>query len=137
MTEQRVALLTGGNTGIGLEIARQLAQVGVHVVIGTCDGERARLAVEDLARQQRGVDRVRIDLDDLSTEAPAADEIRSRYGRLDILINNAGVFDFADATPSEASINAVRRVMEINFIVALAVTQAVLPLLRQSPPRVS
>ncbi|MGO4113664.1 SDR family oxidoreductase [Rhizobium ruizarguesonis] len=133
MTEQRVALVTEGNKGIGLEIARQLAQAGVHVVIGARDDERARVAVEELTQQGPSVDSVRIDLDDLSTVAPAADEIRSRHGRLDILVNNAGIFDFADAAPSEASIDAVRHVMEINFIGALAVTQAVLPLLREAP----
>ncbi|CCM77260.1 SDR family oxidoreductase [Rhizobium mesoamericanum] len=133
MTEQRVALVTGGNKGIGLQIARQLAQAGVHVVIVARDDERAQVAVEELVRQELSADSVRIDLDDLSTVATATDEIRSRYGRLDILVNNAGIFDFADSTPSKASIDAVRRVMEINFIGALAVTQAVLPLLRESP----
>jgi NAD(P)-dependent dehydrogenase (short-subunit alcohol dehydrogenase family) len=133
MTELRVALVTGGNKGIGLEIARKLAQAGVHVVIGARDDERARRAVEELARQGLSADCVRIDLDDLSTVAPAADEIRSRHGRLDILVNNAGIFDFADAAPGKASIEAVRHVMEINFIGALAVTQAVLPLLREAP----
>lgn len=132
MTEQRVALVTGGNKGIGLEIARQLAQAGVHVVIGARDEERAQRAVADLTRQELSVDSVRVDLDDLPTVAAAADEIRSRHGRLDILVNNAGIFDFADAAPSKASINAVRHVIEINFIGALAVTQAVLPLLREA-----
>ena len=133
MTEQRVALVTGGNKGIGLEIARQLAQAGVHVIIGARDDERARGAVGEFAHQGLRVDSVRIDLNDLSTVVPAANEIRSRNGRLDILVNNAGIFDFTDAAPSKASIDAVRRVMEVNFIGALAVTQAVLPLLRQSP----
>jgi len=132
MTEQRVALVTGGNKGIGLEIARQLAQARIHVVIGARDDERARLAVDELTQQGLSVVSVRIDLDDLSTVAAAADQIRARHGRLDILVNNAGIFDFADSAPSRASINAVRRVMEINFIGALAVTQAVLPLLRES-----
>ncbi|OLP59647.1 short-chain dehydrogenase [Xaviernesmea oryzae] len=133
MTEQRVALVTGGNKGIGLEIARKLAQAGVHVVIGARDDERARVAVEELRQQGLRVGSVRIDLDDLSTIAPAANTISSRYGRLDILVNNAGIFDFADAAPSTASVDAVRHVIEINFIGALAVTQAVLPLLREAP----
>jgi NAD(P)-dependent dehydrogenase (short-subunit alcohol dehydrogenase family) len=133
MTEQRVALVTGGNKGIGLEIARQLAQAGVHFVIGARDDERAGVSVKQLAQQGLSADSVRIDLHDLSTVAPVANEIRSRHGRLEILVNNAGIFDFADAAPSKASIDAVRYVMEINFIGALAVTQAVLPLLRKAP----
>ena len=59
--------------------------------------------------------------------------IQDRFGRLDILVNNAGIFDFGDAAPSKASLAAVRRVMEVNFIGALAVTQAMLPLLRAAP----
>jgi len=133
MTEQRVALVTGGNKGIGLEIARQLAQAGLHVVIGARDDERARVAVEEFTREKLSVVSVRIDLDDLSTVAPAVEKIRARHGRLDILVNNAGIFDFADGAPSKASIDAVRHVMEINFVGALAVTQAVLPLLKAAP----
>jgi NAD(P)-dependent dehydrogenase (short-subunit alcohol dehydrogenase family) len=56
-----------------------------------------------------------------------------KHGRLDILVNNAGIFDFADGPPGSASIEAVRRVLEVNFIGALAVTQAMLPLLRAAP----
>lgn len=133
MPEQRVALVTGGNKGIGLEIVRQLSQAGVHVIIGARNFERARAAAEDLSAQNLSVGIVRIDLDDLTTATNAANEIRSQYGRLDILVNNAGIFDFADAEPSRASIDAVRRVMEVNFIGALAVTQAMLPLLKKSP----
>jgi NAD(P)-dependent dehydrogenase (short-subunit alcohol dehydrogenase family) len=133
MTEQRVALVTGGNKGIGLEIARQLAEAGVHVVIGARDNGRAQIAVGELGLQGLRVDSVRIDLDDLTTVAPAAAEIRSHHGRLDILVNNAGIFDFADEAPSKASIDAVRHVMEVNFIGALAVTQAMLPLLQEAP----
>ncbi len=65
--------------------------------------------------------------------ASAARTITDRYGRLDILVNNAGIFDFADAPPSRASVAAVRRVMDVNFLGALAITQAVLPLLRNAP----
>ncbi len=133
MQKNRVALVTGANKGIGLEIARQLAQVGVHVIIGARDEGRGRAAVDDLASQHMVAQYVRLDLDDLASAETAANTIASEHGKLDILINNAGIFDFADAPPSRASIDAVRRVMEVNFIGALAVTQAMLPLLRQAP----
>jgi NAD(P)-dependent dehydrogenase (short-subunit alcohol dehydrogenase family) len=133
MEEQRIALVTGGNKGIGFEIARQLAQAGVHAVIGSRDDSRASSAVDELSRQGLDVSSVRIDLGDLATVVDAASHIRSRHGRLDILVNNAGIFSFADAPPSRASIDAVREVMEVNFIGALAVTQAMLPLLKEAP----
>jgi NAD(P)-dependent dehydrogenase (short-subunit alcohol dehydrogenase family) len=133
MQRERIALVTGANKGIGLEIARQLAEAGVHVIIGARNDERGRAAVDDLASQNLIVQSVRLDLDDLASVEAAAATIREEHGKLDILVNNAGIFDFSDAPPSSASIEAVRRVMDINFIGALAVTQAMLPLLKEAP----
>lgn len=133
MQRERIALVTGANKGIGLEIARQLAETGVHVIIGARNDERGRAAVDDLASQNLIVQSVRLDLDSLASVEAAAATIREEHGKLDILVNNAGIFDFSDAPPSSASIEAVRRVMDINFIGALAVTQAMLPLLKEAP----
>lgn len=133
MRKERVALVTGANKGIGLEIARQLAQAGIHVIIGARDEGRGRAAVDDLAAQGLVADYLRVDLDDLPSAEAAAVRITAEHGKLDILVNNAGIFDFADGPPGVASIDAVRRVMEVNFIGTLAVTQAMLPLLRQAP----
>jgi NAD(P)-dependent dehydrogenase (short-subunit alcohol dehydrogenase family) len=133
MENKRIALVTGANKGIGLEIARQLAEAGVHVIIGARNAARARTAVNDLVAKKLVAQSVPIDLDDLDTVATAAARIRSEHGKLDILVNNAGIFDFADGPPSQASIAAVRRTIEVNFIGALAVTQAMLPLLKEAP----
>lgn len=133
MQKERIALVTGANKGIGLEIARQLAEAGVHVIIGARNSEGGRAAVEDLASQKLIAQSIRLDLDNLTCVEAAAATIRSEHGKLDILVNNAGIFEFADAPPSSASIAAVRRVMEVNFIGALAVTQAMLPLLKEAP----
>ena len=124
----RVALVTGANKGIGREIARQLAQAGVQVILGARDAARAREAVADLHTSA-----VLIDLDSEASITEAATTIAEGHGRLDILVNNAGIFDPADAPPSQASLSAVRRVIETNFIGTLAVTQAMLPLLRAAP----
>ena len=129
----RVALVTGGNKGIGLEIARQLAQAGVRVIIGARDNGRAQKAVDDLAAQGLAAQSVRLDLDDEQSITAAATTFAAEHGRLDILVNNAGIFDAADGPPSTASLAAVRRVMETNFLDTLAVTQAMLPLLRAAP----
>lgn len=129
----RIALVTGANKGIGLEIARQLCQAGVTVIVGSRDEERGRRAAAGLSAGGPGVEAVRVDLDDEATILAAARWIAERHGRLDILVNNAGIADAADGPPGMASTAAVRRVMETNFIGTLAVTQAMLPLLRKSP----
>ncbi|MGV7206987.1 SDR family oxidoreductase [Oxalobacteraceae bacterium A2-2] len=129
----RVALVTGANKGIGLEIARQLAQAGVTVIIGARDAERAKAALASLASQGLAAQSVELDLNAPATIASAAEAIRTEHGRLDILVNNAGIVDAADGPPTTSSVEAVRRIMETNFIGTLAVTQAMLPLLRSSP----
>lgn len=132
MEHKRIALVTGANKGIGLEIARQLAEAGVTVIIGSRDAGRGQAAVAELAGQGLEATSVQLDVTDEASIAAAATTIGARDGRLDILINNAGIFDFADAAPSSASIPAVRKVLETNFVGALAVTQGMLPLLRKS-----
>lgn len=133
MTVSKVALVTGANKGIGLEIARQLATAGVLVVIGGRDPHKAGAAVDDLAKQGLVAHSVQLDVTDLASIAAATRTIADRHGRLDILVNNAGIVDAEDGPPSVSVPEAIRRIMETNFIGALAVTQAVLPLLRQAP----
>jgi NAD(P)-dependent dehydrogenase (short-subunit alcohol dehydrogenase family) len=132
MSQTRIVLVTGANKGIGLEIARQLAEAGVTVIIGARDPERGRTAAETLAARGLTVEAIRIDLNDGNSITAAAETIRERYGRLDILVNNAGIVDAEDGPPTSASPEAARRIMETNFIGTLAVTQAMLPLLRLS-----
>lgn len=133
MADKRIALVTGANKGIGLEIARQLAQAGNQVIIGARDADRAKAAVADLNAQGLAAQTLHIDLNDHAGIAAAAQPIQAQYGRLDILVNNAGVVDAADGPPSVSSAEAVRRIMDTNFVGTLAVTQAMLPLLRKSP----
>lgn len=128
----RNALVTGANKGIGLEIARQLAQTGVSVIIGARDAARGHAAVAELSSQGLETAFVQLDVLDEASIAAAAATISSQYGRLDILVNNAGIVDWTDGIPSRASLQAVRKVFETNFFGALAVTQAMLPLLLKS-----
>ena len=133
MTTQKIALVTGANKGIGLEIARQLAQSGVTVILGARDLIRGQQAVAPLISAGLDVEALKIDLNDETTIEAAAQGIGDRHGRLDILVNNAGIVDAEDGPPSVAAVGAARRLMETNFIGTLAVTQAMLPLLRRSP----
>lgn len=133
MTDTRIALVTGANKGIGLEIARQLAQAGVFVLIGARDATRASAAVADISSEGLKAEAFHIDLNDPNSIAAAAETIRDLHGRLDILVNNAGIVHAEDGPPTAASPEAARKIMETNFIGTLAVTQAMLPLLRLSP----
>lgn len=128
----RIALVTGANKGIGLEIARQLAQAGVTVLLGARDTARGEQAASMLLAAALTVKPIKIDVNDNATITAAAEEISNTYGRLDILVNNAGIVDAADGPPSVAAVAAARRLMETNFLGTLAVTQAMLPLLRRS-----
>jgi NAD(P)-dependent dehydrogenase (short-subunit alcohol dehydrogenase family) len=130
---KRIALVTGANKGIGLEIARQLAQAGVFVIIGARNLGRGKSAVKDLTSQGLAAQSVPIDLTDLASILAAAETIRTDHGRLDILVNNAGIVDAEDGPPTVSSPEAARRIMDTNFVGTLAVTQAMLPLLRKSP----
>jgi NAD(P)-dependent dehydrogenase (short-subunit alcohol dehydrogenase family) len=130
---RKIALVTGANKGIGLEIARQLARANVMVLLGCRDPARGQAAAAELARPGLAVEAIHIDLVDVDSIAAAAARIGEAHGRLDILVNNAGIVDAADGPPSSASLDAVRRLIETNFIGALAVTQAMLPWLRRSP----
>ena len=128
----RIALVTGANKGIGLEVARQLAEAGVTVVIAVRDLGLGKAAAAELASLGTLVECVQLDVNDEASIADAAERIAAKHGRLDILVNNAGIVDAADGPPSSASTAAVRRIMETNFIGTFAVTQAMLPLLRKS-----
>lgn len=132
MTTQKIALVTGANKGIGFEIARQLAQAGTVVLLGARDLVRGQQAATSLAAAGLDVEAIRIDLNDEKTIAAAAQAIGERHGRLDTLVNNAGIVDKEDGPPSVAATGAARRLMETNFIGTLAVTQAMLPWLRRS-----
>jgi NAD(P)-dependent dehydrogenase (short-subunit alcohol dehydrogenase family) len=134
MEEQKskVALVTGANKGIGLEIARQLAGAGVTVLVGARDAGRGADAAAAL--QSEGLDAhfIQLDVTDAASIAQAAAAIGEQHGRLDILVNNAGINDAADGPPANVSIEAARRLFETNFFAPLAVTQAMLTLLQKS-----
>ena len=130
---KKIALVTGANKGIGLEIARQLGQAGFTVFLGARNAALGEAAAAKLRANSLDVRCVELDLGNASTIAAAAKTIEALGGRLDVLVNNAGIADGADGPPSTANIDAVRRVMETNFVGTLAVTQAMLPLLKTAP----
>lgn len=134
MTDHRkgVALITGANKGIGFETARQLGLQQFVVLIGARDPTLGEPAAKKLAEMGMDARFIRLDVTDDATIHAAAHEIEDTFGRLDVLVNNAGTGSPSDAPPSKADLSEVRRVFEVNFFGALAVTQAMLPLLRKS-----
>ena len=129
---QRVALITGANKGIGREVAYVLGKIGARILLGARDRARGEVAAAEMREEGLYANFVYLDVNRPETLVAAAQEIEASYGRLDILINNAGIADQADGLPGSASMEAVRRVFDTNFFGALSATQAMLPLLRKS-----
>ncbi|HTW63152.1 MAG TPA: SDR family oxidoreductase [Bryobacteraceae bacterium] len=126
-----IALISGANKGIGYEIARGLGAKKITVLIGARDEGRGQAAADKLKAE--GVDArfVKLDVTDRGTIGHAAEWIAKEFGRLDILINNAGVAEWG-FKPSDVDLAKVREVYETNFFGPIALIQAMLPLLRNS-----
>jgi NAD(P)-dependent dehydrogenase (short-subunit alcohol dehydrogenase family) len=132
-TKEKIALVTGGNKGIGLELCRNLSRAGCTVFLGARNSEKGQAAVRQL--EQDGLSDIHfieLDVTKQDSVVAAAKHIQSKHGRLDILMNNAGVNLRGDGLPGAAEISAVEKVFETNFFGALRVAQAMLPLLRNS-----
>ncbi|MGW0771077.1 SDR family oxidoreductase [Streptomyces sp. NPDC002676] len=130
-TSQKTALITGANKGIGKETARRLAALGITVLIGARNAERGEAAAEELRADGADVRFVPLDVTDETSVQAAAQHIDATFGRLDILVNNAAIAA-GPQKPSETAAATVRQVYETNVFGVIAVTHAMLPLLRRS-----
>jgi NAD(P)-dependent dehydrogenase (short-subunit alcohol dehydrogenase family) len=126
-----IALITGANKGIGFEIARGLGAKKIKVLVGARDPARGQKAAEKLKAEGIDAQFVPLNVTDQETIQHAAQWIEKEFGRLDILVNNAGIGDFG-AKPSGADLAKVREVYDTNVFGPMAMTQAMLPLLRKS-----
>jgi NAD(P)-dependent dehydrogenase (short-subunit alcohol dehydrogenase family) len=134
----RVALVTGANRGIGREVARQLAERGYEVLLSARDGEKAAAAAAELAESMGAkVTPLTLDVADPESIAAAAERVRADPGRLDVLVNNAGIgsdFGVAGVAPD---FDKIQLALDTNFYGAYRLTVALLDLLRASEhPRI-
>jgi NAD(P)-dependent dehydrogenase (short-subunit alcohol dehydrogenase family) len=129
---KKIALVTGANKGIGRAIAAQLAKTGITVLLGARNAAAGEEAAAQLRKENLEVHFLHLDLVQPATIEAAAASIASRFQRLDVLVNNAAIVDPADGPPGTANLNSVKRILDTNFHGTLAVTQAMLPLLRKA-----
>jgi NAD(P)-dependent dehydrogenase (short-subunit alcohol dehydrogenase family) len=141
-TQNKVAFITGANRGIGLETARGLAARGIAVVLGCRDEAKGRAAADRLkAEGFDTVEAVRFDVTRPEDQREIRGHLEREYGKLDILINNAGIVreeaDFGTPggfnTTETVSPEVLRETFETNFFAVVALTQALLPLIRKAP----
>jgi NAD(P)-dependent dehydrogenase (short-subunit alcohol dehydrogenase family) len=133
---RKIALVTGANKGIGLEIVRQLARRDVVVLLGARDEVKGEAAAAQLRAEKLDVRLTHLDVTDRASISDAVARVENDFGRLDILVNNAGVgFEFGAnlESPWRVSPDMFQATYETNVFGVFAVTQAFLPLIRKSP----
>jgi len=142
MQDKPVALVTGANQGIGLQIAKELVENGFTVLVGSRNLARGEAAAKEIGSDAHAL---QLDVTDRASIDAAAKRIRNEFGRLDVLVQNAAISnttklpgqsiqEYAKLTrPSNVSLDEVRAVWETNVFGVLAVYQAMLPLLREAP----
>ena len=142
MQDKAVALVTGANQGLGLQIAKDLVSHGFTVLVGSRNLEKGETAAQSIGAAAHAV---QLDVTDQASITAAAERVRKEFGRLDVLVNNAAisntsklpgmsVAEYAKLTrPSNVSLVEMRAVWETNVFGVLAVYQAMLPLLRKAP----
>ena len=132
-----VAVVTGGNRGVGLEVCRQLAALGYAVVLGSRDLRRGELAAKEIDPEGERITPCHIEVDNSVNIEQCGEWVRERYGRVDAVVNNASTPPDLWAIAGNTDLSPVAEALDINLFGAWRVTQSLLPLLRRSPrPRV-
>jgi NAD(P)-dependent dehydrogenase (short-subunit alcohol dehydrogenase family) len=128
-----IALVTGANRGLGLEIARHLGRAGVTTILGARDGDAGAHAAATLCREGLDAHAIRLDVTSSATVGHCVDVVARRHGRLDVLVNNAGILpEAADDPAASPDVTRFEETFATNVFGVVRVTQAFLPLLRRS-----
>ena len=137
-----VALITGGNRGLGLQTARELGALGIRAILCVRDPETGAAAIATLKNEGFAAEAVQLDVADTTTHAEACGYIENYHGKLDILINNAGTWRESITSSSHVpnsdrtstlSMAILRKTFETNFFGTVALTQQLPPLIRKAP----
>jgi NAD(P)-dependent dehydrogenase (short-subunit alcohol dehydrogenase family) len=132
MTNNPVIVITGGNRGIGFEICRQLAGRGTHVVLTARQPEAGKEAVKRLAAQKLSAHFQPLNVTDAESAAALRGYLDRAFGRLDVLINNAGIYPKEDGPGLEVKLETVHATLETNTLAPLHLSQTMAPLLKRS-----
>ena len=124
----RVALVSGGNRGIGLEVCRRLAEEGLAVILGSRDEEQGRQAAESLPGN---VTVRQLDVADAGSVEKIAASVQNDFGRLDVLVNNAGISNDEGQSGTEADLDRVKEALEANLFGAWRLCEAAIPHMRR------
>lgn len=130
-TDKRIALVTGANRGLGYEVCRQLADKGLHVLLTARDAEKGEAAAKVLQHTGKDVVFHALDVANEDSVQKLLAFVRAEYGRLDVLINNAGVLIDRDVTVLRVDEAKLRTTMDINFFGTWRMCRAFLPLMRE------
>jgi NAD(P)-dependent dehydrogenase (short-subunit alcohol dehydrogenase family) len=131
---ERIALVTGSNKGLGFEMARQLGKAGVGVLLAARDPQKGEAAASKLRGEGLDAQFLKLDVTNKTDRAAAYSFLCEKFGRLDILINNAGISTepFGNGKASETTEDVLRRTFDTNVFAPVALTQTLLPLLKKS-----
>ncbi len=130
MAEQRIALVTGGNRGIGLETCRQLARLGIKVILGSRDLAKGVAAAREMIEAGLPVEARQLDVANAQSIRECMNWVRRDMGRIDILVNNAGIMiEEADADPLE-ELEIVRDTMQTNVYGPLLLSRLAIPIMK-------
>jgi NAD(P)-dependent dehydrogenase (short-subunit alcohol dehydrogenase family) len=131
---KKVALITGANKGLGLEMARQLGQAGVTVVLAARDPAKGETAAATLRNDGLDAQFLKLDVTNQADYAGAFTYLKDKFGRLDILINNAGISEdsLGDGKVRNTTDEVIHRTFETNFFAPVALTRILLPLIEKS-----
>jgi NAD(P)-dependent dehydrogenase (short-subunit alcohol dehydrogenase family) len=133
-TTPKTILVTGGNKGIGLEICRQLAHTGHHVILSARSPERGKKAVQDLEDSGAMVEFLELDTASEESILRASGELKERLSALHVLVNNAAILKMWQGTILEVTPEDLRETMDTNLIGPILLTKALLPLLEAGKP---
>lgn len=132
MSAEKIAVVTGGNRGIGFETCRQLAKQGMQVVLTSRDAEKGQQATEKLNREDLSVIYHPLSVTEADSVAMLATFLKDKCGRVDVLVNNAGVYlDGDDDSVFAAEVETLRQSMETNVYGPLRLAQAIAPMMQQ------